>query len=87
MKKATVFMALALALTLGIASVAFAQHNGGGGHGDHGHRDNTNNAAAQQPSSPSFYQHGGAHEQAKDSNAAHEAEMKKDPNHMDNSAQ
>lgn len=82
MKKTTIAL-LALTLTLGLATSAFAWHGGGhgGGHNGGWHSNEHRGSYVANKNIP-YEMHGGGHEYAADNTAIHEKEMK-DPNHSD----
>ncbi len=87
MKKIMMTTAMALALTLGVGTAAYAwhgqaEHSNSQYHGSARHSQGTQ--TQQQGQEPSFNQHGGGHEQAQNNSAIHESE-KNDPRHSDNS--
>ena len=83
MKRPIIATALALTLTIGATSAAYAWGGGFGHHENPSHRVMEHGSAAapapQANQALAYNQHGGGHEQAQNNNALHQAE----PQHQD----
>ena len=81
MKKTYIVATLALALTLGFGTAAYAWQNGNH-HNGHQRTEHQGSYQPSQQAAPNYYQHGGEQENAADNNTVHENELQSG-NHVD----